>query len=163
MNTFLGVDNVRRGRLTLVCKDIRSTGEVRQLWREQLRTGGASVRPYFDEILQEHWPITLATTWIDRDPACVLANFVQRGGHLIRYHQWELEKLGEVPPAFVLADALARQAILDEQVPLMAQHLRQKLAKLQNRLETVTGQAAWIEQRLGYLEHLRPDVNEIPF
>ena len=163
MNTFLGVDNVRKGRLILACKEIRSTGEVRQLWREQLRTEGATVRPYFDQILHEHWPITLSTTWIDRDPAGVLANFVQRGGHLIRYHQWELERLGEVPPGFVLADALASQAILDEQVPLMAQHLRQKLAKLQHRLEGLQGQAAWIEQRLGFLEHLRPELNEIPF
>lgn len=162
MNTFLGVDNVRKGRLILACKEIRSTGEVRQLWREQLRTGGATVRPYFDQILHEHWPITLATTWIDRDPAGVLANFVQRGGHLIRYHQWEL-RLGEVPPGFVLADALASQAILDEQVPLMAQHLRRKLAKLQHRLEGLHGQAAWIEQRLRFLEHLRPELNEIPF
>jgi len=104
MNTFLGVDNVRKGRIILACKEIRSTGEVRQLWREQLRTGAATVRLYFDQILHEHWPITLASTWVDRDPAGVLANFVQRGGHLIRYHQWELERLGEAPPGFVLAD-----------------------------------------------------------
>ena len=129
MNTFLGVDNVQKGRIILACKEMRSTGEIRQLWREQLRVGGRVVRSYFDEIFQEHWPLTLATTWVDRDPAGALAHFVQRGGHLIRYHQWELEKMGDVPAGYGLADALASQAILDERIPLMVQSLRQKLAK----------------------------------
>lgn len=163
MNTFLGVDNVRKGRIVLACKEMRSTGDVRQLWREQLRAGGGVIKAYFEEIYQEHWPVTMATTWVDRDPAGVLAHFVQRGGRLIRYHPWELERKGEVPTGFILADALAGQAILDEQVPLMAQSLRRKLAKLQNKLEVLSGHAYWISQRLGNLENLRPELNEIPF
>jgi len=57
MNTFLGVDNTRKGRIMLACKEIRSTGEVRQLWRERLRVGGGAVKPYFDQILgfREQW------------------------------------------------------------------------------------------------------------
>lgn len=163
MNTFLSVDNTRKGRIMLVCKEIRSTGEVRQLWRERLRVGGGAVKPYFDQIFHEHWPVTVATTWLDRDPAGALADFIRRGGHLIRYHPWELERFGEVPAGFVLADGLASQAILDEKVPLMVQSLRQKLAKLQNKLEGLSGHAAWIAQRLVYLENLRPELDEIPF
>ncbi len=37
MNTFLGVDNVREGQIILACKEMRPTGEIRQLWREKLR------------------------------------------------------------------------------------------------------------------------------
>ena len=163
MNTFLGVDNVREGQIILACKEMRPTGEVRQLWREKLRTGGRAIGPYFDEIFQENWPVTVATTWLDRDPAGALARFVQKGGHLIRYHPWELERLNEVPPGFEWADALATQAILDEQVPLLVQSLRQKLAKLQTKLDGLGGHASWISQRLGYLETLRPELIEIPF
>ena len=107
--------------------------------------------------------MTVATTWLDRDPAGAIASFVQRGGHLIRYHPWELERLNEVPPGFEWADALATQAILDEQVPLLVQSLRQKLAKLQTKLDGLGGHASWISQRLGYLETLRPELIEIPF
>lgn len=163
MNTFLGVDNVRQGRLILVCKEMRYTGEIRQLWRERLRVGGNAVRQYFDQIFQENWPLTVATTWVDRDPAGVLADFAQRGGHLIRYHPWELEYKDEVPAGYSLADALVKQSILDEQVPLMAQAIRYKLVKLQNKLEGLTGQAAWIAQRLEFIEELRPEFGDIPF
>lgn len=163
MNTFLGIDNVHKSQIILACKELRSTGEIRQLWREKLRTRGGVVRAYFDQILQDHWPLTVATTWVDRDPAGVLANYLQRGGHLIRYHQWELARTDDVPAGFTVADALAMQAIHDEQVPLITQFLRKKLVKLQHKLDGLTGQAAWIAERLVFLENLRPELDEIPF
>ena len=72
MNTFVGVDNVREGQIILACKGMEPTGEVRQLQREKLRTGGRAIGPYFDEIFQAE-------------------------GNLIRYHPWEIERPNEVP------------------------------------------------------------------
>ncbi|MFN8613217.1 MAG: hypothetical protein U0931_37110 [Vulcanimicrobiota bacterium] len=49
-------------------------------------SGGRSFGPkaepsdHIDEVFQENWPVTVATTWLDRDPAGALARFVQRGG-----------------------------------------------------------------------------------
>lgn len=164
MYTYLGIDNVQKDRLVLVCHSFRESGEVRPLWREKLRSEGAICR-FFSHLAKSHWPITLVTTWVGRDPAGVLAHHVQRGGFLLRYHPWEVgcRSKPTLPPTYQRADSLALQAIQDEQFPLIVRALHDQLESLQTRFSSLVDEASGITRRLNYLECSRLGFDEIPF
>lgn len=163
MYTYLGIDNVQKDRLVLVCQSFLESGEVRPLWREKLRSDGAISR-FFSHLAESHWPITLVTTWVGRDPGGVLAQHVQRGGLLLRYHPWELgSRKSTLSATYQRADSLALQAIHDEQFPLMVQALHDQLASLQTRFSSLIDETSGISRRLNYLECGQVGFDEIPF
>ena len=163
MYTYLGIDNTQKERLVLVCKGFNETGEIRQLWREKHRSEGAISR-FFTHLAEYHSPITIATTGVDRDPAGVLAQHIQRGGLLLRYHAWELgPQHPSLPPTFRRAEALALQAIHDEQFPLMIRTLHDQLESLQASIGNLFHEASLIAQRLSYLQGNQLGFDEIPF
>lgn len=163
MFTYLGFDNVQKDRLVLVCKTFNETGQIKQLWRQKLRSD-TSIAQFFKHLAENHWPITIATTGVGRDPAGVLSQHVQRGGLLIRYHPWELTlRHPNLPPTFQRAELLALQAIHDEQFPLMIRVLSDQLASLQTSIWNLSHKATGIAQRLSYLEGNQLGFDEIPF
>jgi hypothetical protein len=163
MYTYLGIDNTQEDRLVLVCKGFNETGEVKQLWREKLRSDGAISR-FFTHLAEYHFPITMVTTGVGRDPAGVLAQHIQRGGLLLRYHAWELgPQHPRLPPTFRRAETLALQAIHDEQFPLLLRALHDQLAGLQTSIGNLFHEASGISRRLSYLEGNQLGFDEIPF
>jgi hypothetical protein len=161
--TYLGFDNVQKDQLVLVCKNFNETGQIKQLWREKLRSD-TSIAQFFRHLSEHHWPITIATTGVGRDPAGVLRQHVERGGLLIRYHHWELApRHPNLPQTFHRAELLALQAIHDEQFPLMVRVLSDQLAGLQASIWNLSHQASGIAERLSYLEGNQLGFDEIPF
>jgi hypothetical protein len=163
MYTYLGIDNVQKNRLVLVCHSFQESGEVRPLWRAKLRSD-AAIGQFFCRLAESHLPVTMVTTWVGRDPGGVLENHVQRGGLLLRYHPWEVSRLKPtLSLAYQRANSLALQAIQDEQLPSMLQALRYQLDSLQIKCKSLIDETCEISRRLNYLECSQLEFDEVPF
>lgn len=164
MYTYLGIDNVQTSRLSLVCKRYRLNGQVCTLWQRKLR-GEDEIARFFQQHPARRHPVVMATTWVANDPAGVLARHVESGGGLIRFYPWELPETSHPHSSYRRANALASQAILEQQYPLTIADLQKQMTQLYSQISALYEDAARIDGTLSWL--LRqvgpPNLDEIPF
>ncbi len=166
MYTYLGIDNVQKNRLSLVCKSFKETGEIKLLWTQKLR-GESEIATFFSRLPGRHWPLTYATTCVPYDPCGILADHVRRGGILLRYYPWELPgHLNPLSRGYERANLLAVQAVTDQHYPVTVRALQRQLSQLHNSIYDVVREATDISKSLALLGaslDLAPVEDHIPF
>jgi|GEM_PF-2709570 len=166
MTTYIGVDNIQKGHLVLVCKLCESNGEIRTVWREKLR-GEAAIRHFFQHFLGNGFPIYFATTWVNFDPGGFLEGRQQNWSKILRYHPWELKSVQRsgLPARFQRAEQLATQAIQDTHFSSTIRCLRQDFEFLDSQIGSLISLAGQMRRQLYALECQYPDPDpiEIPF
>lgn len=166
MHTYIGVDNIQKGCLTMVCKLCDSSGEIRTLWRERLR-GNAAIRHFFTHFMGPGFPIYFATTWVKLDPCGILEEHQANGAQVLHYHPWELKEIqhSSLPARYRRAEQLATQAIHDTQFTSAIRCLRQDFEFLDSKIGGLIMRAGEMRRQLYALECQYPDPDplEIPF
>lgn len=166
MYTYLGIDNVQKAQLSLVCKSFEETGEIKLLWTQKLR-GESEIASFFSRLPGRHWPLTYATTCVTHDPCDILADHVRRGGILLRYYPWELPgQLHPLSRSYQRANLLAVQAVTDQHYPVTVRALQRQLSQLRHQIFDVLRETTDIDKKFDWLSTclgLNPVEDQIPF
>lgn len=166
MLTLLGIDNLQKLDIAIVCKQCEPSGELRTLWRDRAR-GTDSICQFFENFRGYGHPIYCATTWIKTEPDILLHCKVS-DMEVRRYHPWEIPeiKYSDLPARYRRAEQLACLAVQDTYFPAALRCLRQNFERVESLVDSMIIYAGTIRQQIYSLQsrHVGPDpLDEIPF
>ena len=164
MNTYIGIDNIQKSCLVMVCKLCYPNGEIAPSWREKL-LGEVAIKSFFEHFWGHGFPVYFATTWLKLAPDGLLLEHQARGAQVLNYHPWELEPIARstLPARYRRAEQLALQAIHDTHFVSTIRNLRSDFEHLDSKLGSLICMAGEMRGRLCALECKYPDPMEIPF